>query len=169
MPLARQWKANLTFGVSSLRRVTFYRKKVTKVLPRGDPLGIPKKQKGSLFIYFRHSLIEMANRLPRSPAPAVIFGSLCLYFGVPNWKAGAGRPLHLQGTPKKRQKAVIYNRVAGERGKRNLFPGGCADNRKKNDRLFKAGRLKPKRFQRRFAYFLDEEKVGRRRPTPTIE
>ena len=26
-----------------------------------------------------------------------------------------------------------------------------------------AGRLKPKRFQRRFAYFLDEEKVGRRR------
>ena len=32
-----------------------------------------------------------------------------------------------------------------------------------------AGRLKPKRFQRRFAYFLDEEKVGRRRPTPAIE
>ncbi len=32
-----------------------------------------------------------------------------------------------------------------------------------------AGRLKPKRFQRRFAYFLDEEKVGRRRlDTPKI-
>jgi len=55
------------------------------------------------------------------------------------------------------------DRVAGERGKRRIFPGGCAENGKKNDRLLQAGRLKPKGFQRRFAYFLDEEKVGRRR------
>ena len=109
VPLTWQGKQHLFDGVSSLRRVTFYRKKVTKVLPRGDPLGIPLKQKGSLFFYFRHFLIEKANRLPRSPALAVIFGSLCLYFGVPNWKVGTGRTLYLQGTPKKRQKAVFYN------------------------------------------------------------
>ncbi len=59
------------------------------------------------------------------------------------------------------QKAAIYISVAGERGKRSEFPDGCADNRKENDGLFKAGRLKPKRFQRRFGYFAAEGKVTR--------
>ena len=112
-------------------------------------------------ICFRHLLIEKANHLPRSPAPAVFVDSLCLYFGVPDWVAGTGRPPQPQGTPKQRQKQPYLHSVAGERGTRSAFPGGRAENRKENDGLFKAGRLKPKGFQRRFGYFAAEGKVTR--------
>ena len=81
------------------------------------------------FVYVRHDLIEMANLLPRSAAPAVQTIKLCLSIGVPcvSGDVCTAKPLQQQGTPKQRHKNFINNRVAGERGKRSAFPGGCAE------------------------------------------
>ena len=123
--------------VQPAARYFFLGEKVPKTPHKGIPLMNPLKQNDSYPFYFRHYLIEKANRLPRSPAPAVRNDILCLYFGVPNSKAGTGRLLQSQGTPKKRQKAAVYNRAAAERGKRSAFPGGRADNRKGMTDYFK--------------------------------
>ena len=57
--------------------------KVGKAPPRGKPLGYPQFITRRSPFYFRHEGVEWANHLPRSPAPAAVRMSICLFFGVP--------------------------------------------------------------------------------------
>ena len=59
--------------VQPAARYFFLGEKVPKTPHKGIPLMNPLKQNDSYPFCFRHYLIGMANRLPRSPAPAVIF------------------------------------------------------------------------------------------------
>ena len=65
-----------------LRRGTFQRRKVPKVL-QGDTPWYPRFKRSKFQFCFRHEGIEWANHRPRSPAPAAVRMSICLFFGVP--------------------------------------------------------------------------------------